>query len=137
MSEPQTIKTSIFQWKDIVLKYKDGDFPSKKELEDCGFKDCEFHIVPKNFLLSDLFKLLGMSKSEFRRKLNEGALRSAYFTERKFDKDELLEQGISEFRIKRFVVFVWFLKDYKRKQYYFKKQGGEYKVSKTRLLRSY
>jgi hypothetical protein len=96
---------------ELILRTKNSSFPFKGDIKTCGFEVPIFDIVSENFKVSEIFNRFGMSKSYFRRKLKEGAVRK---DGKRIFKDEPIECGITEYRLGHIIHNVWFVNEWKR-----------------------
>ena len=96
---------------DLILRTEDTSFPFKRFIKNCGFEDWEYGVIPDDFKISDLFKSLGISKSQFNKGLKEGRIYKDY---KVLLGDSLLEKGITNFKFGLRSIDIW-LPKYKRK----------------------
>jgi len=106
------VNTSIFYTKDYILQAKKASIPFKRDLQR-HFSLAEVVKVSESATIEDIFcQLLGKSKSEFRRKLKEGAI---YIDDKKLLEDRPIEQGIMELCIGRCKLYLWCSITWRRK----------------------
>lgn len=102
------ISTSVFKEVDIVIRKKSGVFLSKRLEELTGFENCIYDVLEDCKLSTVFTKYLGFSKSEFNRKLNEGAIYIlVHEIKTKMSSDFNLDLGITTIFIKRLRINVW------------------------------